>query len=149
MNLVAGTFHVFVNSTCDDLVAERDVLQLGIERVGHIVGGRLRAAAPPLRVARDALCRPAPWSDSSRSRGYEVNLYAVPDHVSFLQAVLLVPGRSPLTSTSRSGTTTGGARVSGGGTIATRAASQLQLPEHSQPRDGRLDALTKHACRAG
>jgi hypothetical protein len=64
--------------------------------------------------------------------GYEVNLYAVPDHESFLQAVLLCPARLPPTSTSRSGTTTGGAPASGGATIASRAANQLLLPEQPQ-----------------
>jgi hypothetical protein len=66
--------------------------------------------------------------------GYEVNLYPVPDHESFLQAVLLLPRSLTPTSTSRNGTTTVGARVSGGGTAATGSASRQRLPEHVEPR---------------
>lgn len=65
--------------------------------------------------------------------GYEVNLYAVPDHESFLQAVLLVPRW--VTADFKLpgvGASTGGAPASGGATIASRAANQLLLPEQPQ-----------------
>ena len=71
---------------------------------------------------------------SSEEWGYEVNLYAVPDHESFLQAVLLLPRSLTADFNFRGGTTTGGARVSGAGTTAIGSASRHRLPEGTHPR---------------
>jgi hypothetical protein len=46
--------------------------------------------------------------------GYNINLYAVPDHESFLHAVLLLPRSLTADFNSRSGTIMGGARVNDG-----------------------------------
>jgi hypothetical protein len=65
--------------------------------------------------------------------GYDINLYGVPDHESFLHAVLLLPRSLTADFNSRSGTMRGGARVNDGGTTATGHPSRLRRHEDPEP----------------
>ena len=86
--------------------------------------------------------------------GYDINLYAVPDHESFLHAVLLLPRSLTADFNSRSGTIMGGVRVNDGGTTATGHASRLRRHEDAEPCatyprfSGLLDALAGRAWEA-
>jgi hypothetical protein len=65
--------------------------------------------------------------------GADINLYAVPDHESFLHAVLLLPRSLTADFDSRTGTIMGGARVNDGGITATGHPSRQRLPEDAEP----------------
>ena len=85
--------------------------------------------------------------------GYHIDLYAVPDHGSFLH-VLLLPRSLTADFNSRSGTLVGGARVNDGGTTATGHPSRLRRHEDVEPCataprfSGLSDALAGRAWEA-